>query len=53
MNSYLPEGRNPHPAPYTREELKRALFSGEILEGVAVKCDERHNLHVDLGGREG
>ena len=53
MNSYLPEGRNPHPAPYTREELKRAMFSGEILEGVAVKCDERHNLHVDLGGLQG
>ncbi|MEA4964929.1 MAG: S1 RNA-binding domain-containing protein [Oscillospiraceae bacterium] len=49
MNAYLPEGRNPRPSPYTAEELKTAMFSGEILEGVAVKCDERHNLLVDLG----
>jgi len=53
MNCYLPEGRNPHPAPYTPEELKKAMFSGEILEGIAVKCDERHNLFVDLGGTQG
>lgn len=49
MNRYLPEGCSPHPAPYTPEELKLAMFSGEILEGTAVKCDENHNLLVDLG----
>lgn len=49
MNRYLPEGRNPHQPPYTAEELQRALFNGEILEAIAIKCDEHHNLHVNLG----
>lgn len=49
MNRYLPEGRNPRSAPYTAEELSKAMYGGEILEGVAIKCDERHNLLVDLG----
>lgn len=49
MNRYLPEGRNPHQPPYTTEELQRALFNGEILEAIAIKCDEHHNLHVNLG----
>jgi len=49
MNSYLPEGSHPLPAPYTQEALRKAMHNGEILEGIAVKCDERHNLTVDLG----
>ena len=49
MNCYLPEGRHPRPAPYTQEELRKAMLSGEILEGIAYKCDEHHDLFVDLG----
>lgn len=53
MNCYLPEGRSPHPAPYTAEELKKAMYSGETLEAAAIKCDEHHDLYVDLGAVTG
>ena len=49
MNSYLPEGRHPFPVTYTQDALSKAMFANEILEAVAVKCDEQHNLIVDLG----
>ena len=53
MNCCVPEGRNPHPAPYTQEELRKAMASGGILEGLALKCDEHHDLFVDLGCARG
>lgn len=49
MHQFLPEGLYPQPEGYTREELQLAMLQGKILQGTAVKCDEKHNLHVPLG----
>ena len=53
MNCCVPEGRSPHPAPYTQEELRKAMAGGGILEGLALKCDAHHDLCVDLGCARG
>lgn len=54
MRKYLPEGNLIHTAENkaameSEEALKRAMFSGNILEARAVLCDKEHNLHVNLG----
>ena len=49
MHQFLPEGMHPQPDGYTREELLLAMQQRKILQAIAVKCDERHNLHVALG----
>ena len=49
MDQFLPEGLHPQPEGYTREELLLAMQQGKILQATAVKCDERHDLHVSLG----
>jgi small subunit ribosomal protein S1 len=51
MLPYRPEGMNT-PAPAT-ELLRRSVGTGEIFEATCVKCDEYHNLHVDLDGLPG
>ena len=48
MLPYQPEGFQPLPAP-TAEALRKASGSREIFQAVCVKCDEFHNLIVDLG----
>ena len=49
MNQFLPEGLYPQPEEYTREDLLLAMQQRKILQAAAIKCDERHNLHVALG----
>ena len=49
MNHYLPESMQPCPAGYTRGALEHAAQDGSILTARAVRCDERHDLLVDLG----
>ena len=49
MNQFLPEGLYPQPEGYTREDLLLAIQQRKILQAAAIKCDERHNLHVALG----
>ena len=49
MHQFLPEGLHPQPKGYTREELLLAMQQEKILQATAVKCDERHALHVALG----
>lgn len=53
--TYYPEGANS--ALYkkldTVEDVKRAMHSGEVLEGRVVMCDKGHNLHIDLGAMRG
>ena len=49
MNQFLPEGLYPQPEGYTREDLLLAMQQRKILQAAAIKCDERHNLHVALG----
>ena len=42
-------GLYPQPEGYTREDLLLAMQQRKILQAAAIKCDERHNLHVALG----
>lgn len=51
MYPYRPEGLGcPSPQP---EALRRGAGTGEIFQATCVKCDEFHNLHVDLGSIRG
>lgn len=45
---YAPEGLYPLTVP-TLDTLRRAAGSSEIFQAMCVKCDEYHNLLVDLG----
>lgn len=47
MLSYRPEGQV-ITVP-SEDELRQGAGSGEIFQARCVKCDEFHNLHVDLG----
>ncbi|MBQ7415458.1 MAG: 30S ribosomal protein S1 [Oscillospiraceae bacterium] len=51
MQPYSPEGV--HAAPPTAEELRRAVGTGEIFQAQCLKCDEFHNLHLDLKDAQG
>lgn len=51
MHPYKPEGLTVRPPD--RETLLRAAQTGEILSAMCIKCDEYHNLHVDLGNQRG
>lgn len=51
MQPYSPEGL--HTAPPSPEALRRGAGTGEIFRAMCVKCDEFHNLHVDLGENTG
>jgi small subunit ribosomal protein S1 len=46
MLPYRPEGLN-DPSPGI-DKLQRSIGTGDIFEAICVKCDEHHNLHVDL-----
>ena len=53
MNQYMPEGVASVDIARDfsgRDGLMRAMACGVILEGVAVMCDHRYNLHIELGG---
>ena len=51
MLPYRPEGMNTV-AP-AMDALRKSIGTGEIFEALCTKCDEYHNLHVDLGGHLG
>lgn len=51
MSVYSPEGQTA--APPAPETLRRAAATGEIFQAMCMKCDEFHNLHVDLGTLRG
>ncbi|MGM9640289.1 MAG: S1 RNA-binding domain-containing protein [Faecousia sp.] len=50
--TYAPEGLYPL-TPITPEALHRAAGSREIFQAMCIKCDEYHNLLVDLGPTPG
>ena len=52
MLTYRPEGLQSLPIP-TPESLRRAGGSREIFQAMCIKCDEFHNLVVDLGNLRG
>ena len=47
MQPFSPEGL--YHQPPSPEDLHRGLQTGEIFQAMCVKCDEFHDLHVDLG----
>ena len=47
MHPYSPEGL--YHLPPSPEDLHRGLQTGEIFRAMCIKCDEFHNLHIDLG----
>ena len=51
MQPYRPEGQ--YASPPGAEALHRGADTGEIFQAMCVKCDEFHNLHVDLGTIQG
>ena len=51
MLPYRPEGLNT-PSPGI-DKLQRSVGTGDIYEALCIKCDEHHNLHVDLGAAQG
>ncbi len=46
---FMPEGWNVSNADFTRDELTKAISTGEILQGRVNKCDPNYNLYVDFG----
>lgn len=48
---YYPEGTNSE--LYRRfdtiDEVKQAMYRGDVIESRVLLCDTQHNLHVDLG----
>lgn len=51
MQPYRPEGLSL--SPITPEALRKGAGSGEIFHAMCTKCDEFHNLHIDLGSVKG
>lgn len=51
MHPFSPEGLYAKPPAY--EALRRGVGTDEIFQAMCVKCDEQHNLHVDLGSISG
>lgn len=47
MHPYSPEGL--HAVPPSPDTLRRGAGTGEVFQAMCVKCDEFHNLHLDLG----
>lgn len=47
MLPYSPEGLSVQQP--TEEALRRGADTGDIFQAKCIKCDEYHNLHVDLG----
>lgn len=51
MHPYIPEGLDAAvPVP---ELLRKSAGTGDIFQALCVKCDEYHNLHLDLGSVKG
>ena len=57
MKGFYPEGYKNKPllkkTAYTPSYLAESKIREEILEAVALLCDEEHNIIVDLGGMKG
>lgn len=53
-NVYLPEGLGPlFPEGQSIDTLREALDSQTVLQGLAVRCDSRRDLHIRFGGFDG
>ncbi len=47
MQPFRPEGN--YATPPSPETLRKSVGTGEIFQAMCTKCDEFHNLYVDLG----
>lgn len=47
MQPFSPEGL--YHQPPSPEDLRQGLQTGEVFRAMCLKCDEFHNLHIDLG----
>lgn len=53
-DQYLPEGQGPlFPDGQPLAAIREAMERQTVLEGMAVRCDSRRDLHVRFGGWEG
>lgn len=53
-NTYLPEGKGPlFPPNQPISILQDAMDRQIVLEGTAIRCDSKRDLHVSFGGYEG
>ena len=53
IQKYKPEGFEPSETVYSHSMLEKALLTGQIIEGRAIKCDENGNLTVSMGKYKG
>lgn len=51
MLPYSPEGS--FASPPSLDALRSGVTTGEIFQAMCIKCDEYHNLHVELGNCRG
>lgn len=51
MQPFSPEGL--YAEPPEADALRRGLSTGEVFRAMCTKCDEFHDLHVDLGSLRG
>lgn len=51
---FYPEGCAPTPeSSASLEEIRALIDEGRIVEGMALRCDQRHHLHIAYRGFEG
>lgn len=51
MQPFCPEGN--YSVPPSPDILRKSAGTGQIFQAMCTKCDEFHNLHVDLGPIQG
>ena len=49
IQKYKPEGFDGAEPAYSHSAVEKALLTGQIIEGRAVRCDSDGNLTVSLG----
>ena len=54
INRYLPEGYGPPDTAFLPlSDIHAAIESGQIMEGIALRCDRQQNLHVAFRNYQG
>lgn len=46
---FFPEGWNYESDEITRDNVNNIIANNQVLQGIVNSCDEKYNLHVDLG----
>lgn len=45
---FIPEGWDSTQELYSKERIKKAFETGEIMQGIVNECDSNYNLHINL-----